>query len=232
VSNIVSFPGGQVVERNTRWRGFYSVQAVSRLTTIPVRTLNEWRQRGIITPSVEMLEEGRSVAEGYSYADLTIIRLIRAFRDDRIDFASAGRALAHLYDRFGPPNQGWADARIYFVGDQIFAERPEEWMTEATHLGQGTMPELFGEMFPELRLLEAGADILVPEEYRAFVEISPEVMGGTPVIRGSRIPTSLLVALRQKGKSVSAISKAYPYTPLRLIKGALAYEDYLERSAA
>lgn len=213
-----------------KWDGCYSVRAMSRITTIPIRTLQDWKQRGIIAPSVELREGDELIEEGYSYADLTIVRILRALRDDDIDFSSAGTALRHLYTRFGPPGAGgWEGAKVFFVGKHVFAEQPDEWrMTEATQLGQGTMPELFGELFPELRALEHGADILIPPEFRAYVAIDPEVMGGEPVVRGTRVPTGLIAAIAARGRSISAIARLYGNIPRKAIGAVIAYEAFLD----
>jgi len=215
-----------------RWQGFYSTAQVARLARVPVSTLYEWRQRGIIAPSVQVLSKDEVADQGYSYADLTIIRMLRLLRDDRIDLTSAGIALRHLYERLGPPSRGWADAHVYFVGRRIYAFRPDEWdTTDATHFGQKIETRLFGDMFEELRSLEEGASILVPQEFRQSVEITPDVMGGEPVVRGTRVPTALVRSLADKGKTLTAIVRLYHPIPKTDIERAIAYERYLDQAA-
>ncbi len=218
----------------TRWQGFYSLAQVSRISGVPSRTLGEWRQRGIIRPSLDMTDEtGKVIADGYSYADLTIIRLMWALRKDRLDFKSAGVALRHLYERLGPVRRGWADARVYFVGNRIFAERPaDEWgTTVATQFGQTVETRLFGDLFDELRELEEGASFLVPREYRPYVDISPSVMGGEPVVRGTRLPTAVLAGLALKRK-LAHLVRIYSPLPREFIEKAIEYEKHLDRRAA
>ena len=122
----------------TKWHGFYSTPQVARLARVPVSTLYNWKKRAIIAPSVELVDEnGRVVEEGYSYADLTIIKIIRALREDRLDLTSVGVALRHMYERLGPPSEGWSDAYVYIVGNKIFAEQSDDWQTtSATGFGQ------------------------------------------------------------------------------------------------
>jgi len=215
-----------------KWLGFYATSQVARLTRIPVTTLYEWKRRGIITPSIRVMSAGEVADEGYSYADLTIVRLLRELREDHIDLTSAGIALQHLSQRLGPVDSGWADARVYFVGSRIYAERPDEWgITDATGFGQRIEERLFGEYFEELRRLEEGASIIIPELFRPSVEINPDVMGGEPVVRNTRVPTAVLMELIREGATMTEVVRSYRPIPKKDLEAALAYERYLDEAA-
>jgi uncharacterized protein (DUF433 family) len=147
-------------------------------------------------PSLVLTEGGLIADEGYSYADLTLARIIKALRDKHLDFDSAARALHHMYERLGPPDRGWANEKVYVVGNRIYVDRPDEWeITDATELGQKVMETLFGELFEELREIDEEASIIVPPQFREYVQVKPQVMGGEPVIRDTRIPTATVVTL-------------------------------------
>lgn len=215
------------------WQGFYSTAQVSRLAQFPLSTLYEWKRRGIITPDIEVTNEhGDVVDHGYSYADLTIIKIMRAAGDERLDLKSVHTTLSHLFERLGPPSRGWADAKVYLVGNRVFAEKSDEWdVTAATQSGQKAERRLFGDMFEELKALEEPGAILIPKDYRAFVQINPAIMGGDPVVRNSRIPTSMLVMLWNRGKSLSELAKLYRI-PKRFIEKAIDYERFLDGEIA
>ena len=55
------------------------------------------------------------------------------------------------------------------------------------------------------------------------IEIDPGKLGGKPVIRGTRIPVSLVVQLVASGMSVDEIIKEYPELSHEDIKAALLY---------
>ena len=194
-------------------------------------TLRRWRRDGIIAPSVVVHgEQGEADTEGYTYGDVTIVRMIRAIREDRFDFRTAAIALWHLNERLGPPRT-WANARVYFTGPYVFADRPDDWaITEATQAGQATMPELFGDLFENLREADELGDILVPEPFRPYVTVNPNVMSGDPVVRGTRAPTSLFAALKAKGHTVATIVAAYSMIPRQFIEKAIEYEEYVTRA--
>ncbi len=217
---------------STEWQGLYSTAQVSRLARIPVSTLYEWRRRGIIRPSLELVESGLVADEGYSYSDLTLVRIIKALRDKHLDFDSAAKAILHLYERLGPPDRGWANERVYVVGNRIYIDRPDEWeVTDATELGQKVMEMLFGDLFEELREGDEEASIIVPPQFRKYVQVKPEVMGGEPVIRDTRIPTSTIVALLAK-YDIQRLKQLYRCIPPEKIEKAIEYERYLDRQVA
>jgi uncharacterized protein (DUF433 family) len=53
----------------------------------------------------------------------------------------------------------------------------------------------------------------------------PHVMGGVPVIRGTRVPAHLILALTRQGASETEILETYPYLSLEDVKVALQYAE-------
>ena len=207
------------------WQGFYSTAQVSRLARVPQRTLYEWKKRGIIAPSVQVLRGGELVAdEGYSYADLTIIKIMRALRNDRLDLRSVGIALRHLFDRLGPPSQGWHDAHVYIVGNKVFAEQQDGWdVTAATQFGQRVEKRSFGDLFEDLR----NQDERGSAEFSRYIDIRPDVMGGQPVVKDTRVPTSILATLVVKGHTLQELAELYSPISFEAIQAAVDYEASL-----
>lgn len=216
----------------SEWQGFYSPNQVARLTRIPLSTIYEWRRRGIIKPSLELMQNDMVANEGYSYSDLTLIRIIKALRDKHLDFDSAAKALHHMYERLGPPDRGWANEHVYVVGNRIYVDRPDEWdITDATKLGQKVMDMLFSDLFDELREADEEASIIVPPEFRKYVQVKPEVMGGEPVVRNTRIPTATIVTLVAK-YGINKLKQLYRNISIEQIEKAIEYERYLDRQVA
>jgi len=216
-----------------KWQGFYSTAQVSRLARIPISTLYEWKRREIVSPDVEILNEhGQAVDHGYSYADLTIIKIMKAVSEKRLDLKTAHGTLRHLFQRLGPPDR-WEDAHVYIVGNKVFAEQPDQWdVTTATQSGQRAERRLFGDMFEELRGLEEPGAILIPPSFRPFVQIDPAIMGGDPVVRDTRVPTSILAALKKKGKSLPELARLYRPIEEGVIEQAIEYERFLDGEIA
>ncbi len=53
----------------------------------------------------------------------------------------------------------------------------------------------------------------------------PEIMGGLPVIRGTRLPARMLHARVKGGDSIDCILEDYPYLARETIEAALSYVD-------
>jgi uncharacterized protein (DUF433 family)/DNA-binding transcriptional MerR regulator len=215
------------------WQGFYSTPQVARLAQIPLSTLYDWKSRGIIDPSVHVMDGENEVLDGYSYADLTIIKILRALREDQLDLRSAGTALRHLWNRLGPPSNGWSEAQVYIVGKRVYAVKQDEWeATDATQFGQKIEVRVLGDLSDIFREQEEEGSLLIPKDYQEYVELDPEIMGGQPVVRGTRVPTSILAMLGQQGRSVTELARLYFPIPRGTIAKVIEYEAFLDRTGS
>ncbi len=62
----------------------------------------------------------------------------------------------------------------------------------------------------------------------ARIEMNPEIMGGKPVIRGTRVPVELVLRKLGTGMSVAAILADHPRLTVDDIRAAQAFAaDYL-----
>ncbi|MGB3543771.1 DUF433 domain-containing protein [Rubrivirga sp.] len=55
------------------------------------------------------------------------------------------------------------------------------------------------------------------------IELDPEIMGGRPRIRGTRVTVSVVVGLLGAGHSVADVLDAYPYLAREDVDAALQY---------
>ena len=215
------------------WQGFYSTSQVSRLARIPRSTLYAWKAKNILKPSVRILAEDEVIDEGYSYADLTILRLSRAIRDKKLNMRSVCIALRHLIDRFGHPNQGWFGVRVYIANNHVYAERTDEWdVTAADKGGQKVESRLFDDVFDILREMDEDGDILLPKGFSQCITIKPGVMGGEPVIKNTRIPTACIATKFHQGTSIDRLVDLYQPVSRQCIERAIDYEEYLNAPIA
>jgi uncharacterized protein (DUF433 family) len=217
------------------WQGFYSTSQVSRLARIPRSTLYDWKSRNILKPSVRIMAGSEVVDEGYSYADLTILRLSRAIRDKKLNMRSVCVAIRHLIDRFGHPNLGWSwsDVHVYIANNHVYAEKLDEWdVTAADRGGQKVETALFDDVFDILRDMDEDGDILLPKGFSQCITIKPGVMGGNPVIRNTRIPTSNIATKFHQGTPIARLLDLYQPVTRQCIEKAIEYEEYLNSPIA
>ncbi len=215
------------------WQGFYSTSQVSRLARIPLSTLHAWKKKNILKPSVRIFSGDQLVDEGYSYADLTILRLCRAIRDKRLDMRSVCIALRHMIDRFGEPSDGWSDVHVYIANNHVYAEESDEWdVTTADVGGQRIETRLFDDVFDILRQMDEEGNILLPKGFSQCISIQPDVMSGAPVIRNTRIPTASVAIKFKKGTSLDRLTELYHPISRECIESAIEYEKYLNSPIA
>ena len=209
------------------WQGFYSTSQVSRLAGVPLSTLYTWKAKGIIAPSVQIIGESGKEDEGYSYADLAIVKLLRGLRNRSLSLRSVATALRHLYNRFGPPTSpGWQDAHVFVINNSVYALKPDEWDTTiATRHGQKMMDLLAPKLFEE------EATLLIPKSFADYVEIDLHVMEGQPVIKDTRVPTSIIAMMFSQGTSLSWLASLYAPIPRLHLKKAIDFERSLDKAA-
>ena len=58
---------------------------------------------------------------------------------------------------------------------------------------------------------------------RSLAVSDPEILGGEPVFRGTRVPVHLIATLMEQGSTEAAILKAYPRLTSEMIRLAPAY---------
>ena len=68
-------------------------------------------------------------------------------------------------------------------------------------------------------------DVRANEDERVVTD--PAVLGGRPIVRGTRIPVSLILNLVAYGYSLERVIQAYPVLTLEDVKAALLYAGEL-----
>ena len=55
-----------------------------------------------------------------------------------------------------------------------------------------------------------------------YISSNPNILGGMPVVKGTRIPISRILYLLSQGYTVSDIKKSYPQLSQQVINGVIA----------
>ena len=56
---------------------------------------------------------------------------------------------------------------------------------------------------------------------KKFISTTPDIMGGAPVVKGTRIPVVVLLYRLKEGYSINEIHKMYPWVDKKTLTGAL-----------
>jgi uncharacterized protein (DUF433 family) len=65
-----------------------------------------------------------------------------------------------------------------------------------------------------------------------LIESNPEILGGKPVIRGTRIPVDLILEMVQSGYSVDEIVSEYPHLDRRDVLEILRFAKLVHEAVA
>ncbi len=207
-------------------RGRYGAERAAQLSGVPTRTVYHWAQTGTLVPDYD------DSPKAWSYRDLVYLRLTAWLRTSRLpmpvvidkvstwrrDFAGAedpehttistdgvGVALGHGFDIDDMTGQQVFDTMVGTVASfDLLAP------LEADGLGQGHL---------------WGPNLVRPSERTS---ISPWVLRGEPVIRGSRLSTGAIYALSTRRRlEVEDIVELYPGLDAQSVDDALALETKL-----
>ena len=78
----------------------------------------------------------------------------------------------------------------------------------------------------KLKLKKKNRDIKLQNQKKRIV-INPKILGGKPVIAGTRIPIYVILQMLRDGASFSEIIKGYPRLTIEDIQAVLDYSLYL-----
>lgn len=200
--------------------GLYSPKIASKIARIKYQNLQAWSRVGFLKPA-------RTVVAGkaettYTYKDLLLIRLIARLKEKGI----RPKAIRVALDTIALMSEGDKDAWmrcVLFVTDGVvvafFPDKPE-WNPTAASLGTQKMAAVF---FPDL--IQELKDELVPPERFPYIAVNPNVLGGAPVIKDTRITTRAVVSVLESGQDPR---EAYPDLTGQQIDNAQAYEEFLK----
>ena len=205
-------------------RGRYGAGRASQLSGVPERTVYHWAQTQVLVPDF-----ANEHPKTWSYRDLVFLRLLVFLRSHDVELRRSADFVAGLREDLSSGELS-VDATRLSAADGAVAVGDE--ILEGLG-GQGvfnTMVDVVGhfDLLADLGLGQVqmnGPNLVRPSHHTSM---SPWVVGGEPVIRGSRIPTVAIVTLhRDRLLNAEAIVNLYPTITLADVDDALAFESSL-----
>ena len=202
--------------------GLYSPRVAARVARIKYQNFQAWAKASLLHG--KKFPIGKRGESTYTYHDLLLIRLIVRLKEQGARPKQIKVALDTIeVVSDGDPN-AWLRATILFhieshVVAAVLAEK-REWNPLAASRGSQKMAVIF---FPEL--IQQLRDELVPPDQFPRVEVDPEVLGGAPVIKGTRISTRAIVSVKESGQDPR---EAYPSLTDDDVSNAQSYEEFLK----
>jgi uncharacterized protein (DUF433 family) len=192
----------------------FTTHEASRIVGLPLGTLYGWIGHGVLTPAYDDPTRWLAYRYAFSFQDLVILRTLRQLRDKKIPFLQRNYGLA------------WSSLRLGLVGQEIVFVDPDSGdLVFASQPGQKVVDE-FVDVAPlaqEVRDTVDAARRRRPEQI-GQIETHKRVMGGEPVIAGTRVPVSSIVSFHRANYDVAAILAEYPTLKAADVIGAISYE--------
>jgi uncharacterized protein (DUF433 family) len=206
-------------------RGRYGADRAGQLSGVPTRTVYHWAQTGTLVPDYD------ESPKAWSYRDLVYLRLTAWLRTTRLPLPVVVDTVQEWREFFGRQDDretvvstdgvGIALGDGFDVdkltGQQVFATMVDTVATfdllapfEADGLGQSQL---------------WGPNLVRPSQHTS---ISPWILRGEPVIRGSRLSTGAIYALRTRRRlEIDDIVDLYPGLEPQAVTDALQLETKL-----
>lgn len=205
----------------------FTSDTVSRLTGLSVRQLHHWDRTNFFVPTFADPERRRPQSRVYSFDDVVGLRTIADLRRQGVSFPEL-KKVRRFFD--SDHNRDWASRRFWVVGNRVFFSEGDA-VVAARPLGQLVEP----------RVLELGP---VAEDVRAAVRALGQrfkdqigavvrdrmIMGGAPIIAGTRIPTATVDWFYRNGYSIPDILQNFPRLTPDDIRAAVEYQEQQRRA--
>ncbi|MGI8415097.1 MAG: DUF433 domain-containing protein [Nakamurella sp.] len=198
----------------------YTPQLAAALTGATHGQLSYWR-RG---PSPVLRPEVRSTRPMlYSFRDLVALRTC-VFLRERVSLQRIRKALDSL-DQLGEEGHLSEHTLVADGGSIILVRSPDEAIDLVRQPGQSVMAvmsDVLGEF--------TSGELSVPNMYhpRELITIDPDIRGGRPVVRGTRVPFESVAALVRDGVKPRDIAKYYPSVTAPAARQAKDFLDYVD----
>lgn len=202
-------------------RGVYAADRAAQLSGVPRSTVYYWaRESKLVLPSVSVEK-----VKLWSYRDLVFLRFVAWLRTHGVSVRNIKAVLKVV--RESP-----IDLSIRAGGGHVFGPTDDPGAIIDLANDQTALAGELAAMLPEFHLQASevdklgrrrlwGPDLIRPTQH---TRIHPDVLSGEPFVHRSRIPTSALFALKDRGLSDQRIAELYDLD-VKVAKEALWLES-------
>ena len=215
----------------------FPVRIASVLSGASRAQLSYWRKE--IAPLGPLLvpESRRGRAFLYSVADVLALRSIVYLREEK-SLPKIRKAVAYLKEIEHDDWTHLADYRLIRTAATIYVERPDRRRVdleahpghELVNVSEDASDERSVAMSSVLAEFENVRGRTVPDFFapREHVAVNRDVLGGFPVIRGTRVPFDVIADLVTSGASSAVIARLYPTVAAEALPSALEFSELID----
>ena len=198
----------------------FSILRASRLTGLSASRLRHWDNIGLYSPEFADEDRGHLYSRVYSFRDIVGLRTLARLRE-RVPLKELRRLGVWLKQRYDSP---WASLRFYLLGKQIIIDDPKLGYKLSLPSGQLPLPAFPLEEVAQETLRDVNKLRDRSSENIGKVIRHRHVMSNTPIIAGTRIPTSAIWEYHDAGYNAEQILREYPQLRLQDIEAAISEE--------
>jgi uncharacterized protein (DUF433 family) len=200
-------------------RGVYSARLAAHIAHVSPRQLRYWVDKGLLKPSA--FNAPYRHRDLFTYTDLVQARVIGRLRQKGLSLQRITKAIAWLRVQM-QSDTAWHTKSLVTDGQDLFVLMDGSSTYSAVRRpGQKVFTIFLGDVAEELE--NAGRRLGLGTR----IETNPEIQGGTPVLRNTRIPTRLIAELVRDGYSPAEITRMYPGISPTAVKAADQFERKL-----
>jgi uncharacterized protein (DUF433 family)/DNA-binding transcriptional MerR regulator len=195
----------------------FETRLAAALSGATVRQLTYWRRQEILVPEVSAQ---RVVL--YSFRDVVAARTVTYLRDSR-SLHSIRKALNGL--RLIGESGHLSSYKLVPHGKRgISLVDGGRALDLVDQPGQILLSQVFGS-FP-------AEDIEVPNLFtpRPLISVNPDVRGGHPVVKDTRVPFDVVADLVRDGVGADDVQEFFPSVTADAARDAVSYADYVDRN--
>jgi len=214
-------------------KGLYIQSRAATLTQVNSRSLYYWSKKYLVEPHIHGRNGGPPI---YSYNDLLAMRTVVRLRRAEMPLQRIRKAIKYLYKTLGRKAEWWNYKMVVDVRKDLIVVIPKD--TSPSGQDEAVLASRHGQKPMEIILAELASDLLKGDRLEPFPEISEQVsisgsiQGGAPVIKGTRVPTSVIYEFHKRKLSVEQIAELYDDIDKVAIAAAIKYENALAQRNA
>jgi len=202
--------------------GYSTVQVCALLGLTP-RQVDYWYRTDFIKPSVGPAR-GTGSARRYSFTDLVQLKTAGQLKAGGVSVQTTRQALEYLRERYPDLTHPLVQLRLLAVDGQFYVAHAAKEIENLRRRGQFILEVCTGKLAIELhgRVTELQEQ---QTEIDRWIDVQPDIQGGAPVVKGTRIPVKTVARYLRAGYTPEEICDDLP----SLTKEAIAaVRDYHE----
>jgi uncharacterized protein (DUF433 family) len=192
---------------------YFSSSLAETIGNISRRQAIDWARDGMLVPSKLYAHDERPYVFFYSFHDLVALRLIWMLRH-RFGLSLRSALTAADYVRANSESP-WSDLQFWVFDKRVWLSKPE------------SDSAVLVEVAPVAEQVKAEADKLWyrgSDDY-GKIEFRRDVLGGTLVVKGTRISVATVANLLGAGWDIDQIRRGYPTLQPEDILGVMRYVE-------